>query len=131
MLWRESSVIGSGIIDLLYDGCSSPRRRRAGRSLRAGREGADLARWALTRVAGCGERRDMALCGVLDRVCMPAGSGSAEVDALAHAYGLYDVDHVAVLAAQLTAGMVPDGHSVEKWSAFRLYVDYGHRYGRY
>ena len=55
MLWRESSGIGSGIINLLYDGCSSPRRRRAGRSLRAGGEGADLARWALTRVAGCGE----------------------------------------------------------------------------
>ena len=65
----------------------------------------------------------------MDRIGVLAGCGSERASAFAGIDSLYGVDRIAVLAVQLTAGMVPDGYVVEKWTVFRLYVDYGHRYG--
>ena len=49
MAWCESIGVGSGIIDLVSDKCSSPHRRHPGRYQHAGGEGADLACTTLTR----------------------------------------------------------------------------------
>jgi len=45
----ESIGVGSGIIDFLYEECSSPHRRHSGRCQHAGGEGSDLTLTALTR----------------------------------------------------------------------------------